>query len=92
MNTVNASTGFSSFHLHFGRAPCIIPPLTTMPCTVSNESDIDIARAIINQLHDDVAKARDNLLATRVQQVHAANAKHSPEIPYNVGDKVMLST
>jgi hypothetical protein len=40
----------------------------------------------------DIDKAKDNLLKAKVFQTFYANQHRSPEIPYNIGDKVMLST
>jgi Chromo (CHRromatin Organisation MOdifier) domain len=40
----------------------------------------------------DVAEAKDNLLLAKIFQTHHANIHRSPEPPFQVGDKVMLST
>ena len=50
------------------------------------------AEAMIAQLQNDVADAKDNLLLTKVTQAHLAKSSWADEIVYNVGDKVMLST
>jgi hypothetical protein len=39
----------------------------------------------------DVAEAKDNLLQAKVFQTHYANLNRSPEFPFTIGDKVMLS-
>ena len=90
MNTINASTGFSPFHLKTGRSPCLIPPLTPAPLTTTM-AKVD-ARKIITQLELDVREAQDNLLAAKIRQAYHANEHRAPEIVYKEGDLVMLST
>jgi hypothetical protein len=94
MNSVNASTGFSNFQLRLGRSPRIIPPIIpdslTEPISASSKSIR--AQIVIDQLQTDVAEAKDNLLQAKVFQTHYANLNRSPEIPFSIGDKVMLST
>ena len=71
MNTVNASTGFSPFHLKMGRSPCLIPPLTPASTMVTT-AEVD-APQIIAQLELDVMEAQDNLLAAKIHQAYHAN-------------------
>jgi hypothetical protein len=47
---------------------------------------------LITQLQIDVDEAKDNLLCAKVFQSYYANANRSPEIPFKIGEKVMLST
>jgi hypothetical protein len=47
---------------------------------------------MISQIETDVAEAKDNLLQAKIFQSHYANLHRSPEIPFKIGDKVMLST
>jgi hypothetical protein len=90
MSTVNKSTGFSPFHLRFGRSPRILPPLAPTP---PNPSEHHIsAREIIDNLRTDVADARDNLFLAKISQSHFSNPKRADHPSYNIGDKVMLST
>ena len=90
MSTINKSTGYSPFHLHFGHTPHILPPLINLP---PNQSQAHIsAREIIENLQNDIADARDNLLLAKISQSHFANPKRSEHIDYTIGDKVMLST
>ena len=95
MNSLNASTGFTNFQIRLGRSPQVIPPLVPTQAPMDPHStDQDTAQAIqiIEQIETDVAEAKDNLLQAKVFQTHYANLNRSPEIPYNIGDKVMLST
>ena len=94
MNSINASTGFSNFQLRLGRSPHIIPPIVPngLAHPISGPSETIRARLVIDQLKNDVAEAKDNLLQAKVFQTHYANLNRSPEIPFAIGDKVMLST
>jgi Integrase zinc binding domain len=90
MSTTNKSTGYTPFHLRFGRSPRILPPLIPPPL---NPSDDHIsAREIIENLQTDVADARDNLILAKISQSHFANPNRAEQPHYQIGDKVMLST
>jgi hypothetical protein len=92
MNTVNASTGFSGFQLHLGRSPHVIPPI--IPDLLPNELQEAAltATSIIQQLENDVAQARDNLLLVKITQSHHASANRTPDPEFKINDLVMLST
>jgi len=94
MNSVNASTGFSNFQIRLGRSPRLIPPIvpTTITDTRSNADEAIRARDLIKNIETDVAEAKDNLIQAKVFQTHYANLNRSPDLPFNIGDKVMLST
>jgi hypothetical protein len=94
MNTVNTSTGFSPFQLRMGRSPRIIPPITPPSLVDASQETKEEARAaeLIDSLALDTAEARDNLFAAKVSQAEFANRHRAPEIPFAVGDKVLLST
>jgi hypothetical protein len=94
MNSVNASTGFLNFHICLGRSPRLIPLMVpqTLASKSSPECDSFRAQSLITQLHNNVAEVKDNLLQAKVFQTHFTNKNRSPEIPFNIGDQVMLST
>ncbi len=92
MCTVNKSTGYSPFMLHFGRNPIVLPPLdpTREPIT---QDEID-ARAVISHIYASVNDAKDNLLLAKISQAFEANKsrKINDTFPYKIGDSVLLST
>ena len=65
MNYVNASTGFSSFQLHIGRSPRMLPPLSEQA-----DEDVDTidTTSFLSRLELDVLEAQDNLMAAKAQQ------------------------
>jgi hypothetical protein len=87
-NTINKSTGFSPFQLHTGRSTRLIPPIT--PATRKAE-DMGVVK-MIDQIHTDVAEAKDNLMLAKIFQADQANRKRRPEDVYQVDDLVLLST
>lgn len=92
MNTLNVSTGYSSFQLKMGRSPRMIPPLVpTSLAPGCPQEDINAAR-VIDRLLDDTASARDNLILAKVAQASYANRSRKSDFEINVGDRVMLST
>jgi hypothetical protein len=72
-----------------GEIPPIVPATGTS--TTSNEDQTKQAQKLISQIETDVAEAKDNLLQAKVFQAHYANMNRSPDIPFEVGNKVMLS-
>jgi len=94
MNSVNASMGFSGFQIRLSHSPRLIPPIvptTLTPSTTIQEESVR-AQELITRLHDDIAKAKDNLMQAKVFQAHFANKHRSAETPFKIGNKVMLST
>ncbi|KAG2346922.1 hypothetical protein BDR05DRAFT_851875, partial [Suillus weaverae] len=75
MSTVNASTGFSSFQLHLGRQPRMLPPLVDNAVPCANESEEERATKLLSQLEHDLLEAQDNLLAAKAAQATQVN-KH----------------
>jgi hypothetical protein len=95
MSTTNASTGYTPFHLHLGRSPRLIPPLTNEEIkNTQNDFPNDISNALdaIVSLKTDVADAHDALQASKITQAHAANTHRGNEPKFNVGNLVYLST
>ena len=92
MNTVNASTNYSSFQLRLGRSPQIIPLIIPSHLSPKLQSAGPAAEAMIAQLQYDVTNARDNLLLAKITQAHHAKTSCADKIMYKVGNKVMLST
>src|SRR6267154_1620525 len=92
MNSINTSTGFSNFQIRLSRSPRIIPPIVpnNLAHSPPKEEETIQAQSLIIRLHDDVAEAKDNLLQVMVFQLHFVNKNWSPEIPFNIGNKVML--
>ena len=92
MNTVNASTNFSGFQLHLGRAPRVIPPLIP---TNLDENLIEagtLAANLLSAFNNDITEARDNLLHVKIQQAHHCSGSRAPDPNYKIGDLVMMST
>jgi hypothetical protein len=91
MNTVNKSTGFTPFQLRFGRSPRILPAFIPsnglQPCPPE-----DAARNVIERLQIDVLQARDNLLRAKISQAAQANKTRLLTFPFQVGQRVRLST
>jgi len=95
MSSVNAATGYTHFHLHLGRTPRLLPPLTQDAIhSVRADFPNDISNALetIINLKTDVADTHDALLASRIAQAHSANAHRGEEPPLAIGDFVYLST
>lgn len=95
MSNVNASTGYSRFHLHLGRTPRLIPPLTLENVGATRaDFPTDVANALeaVMKLKTDVADAHDALLAAKIGQAHSANKHREKDPAYNIGDLVYLST
>ena len=90
MNSINKSTGFSPFQLRFGRSPRVVPPLIPPPPKPSHE--YMSARTVLEEVACNVATARDNLMLAKITQSYHSNSSRAKDIPYKVGDKVMLST
>ena len=92
MNTINFSTGYSGFQLRLGQSPHVIPPIvpTSLPDNLCSAGST--AESIINQLTNDIADAKDNLIQAKAIQATYAKRLHGQEVVYQPGDKVMLST
>ncbi|KAG2066015.1 hypothetical protein BDR04DRAFT_1031278 [Suillus decipiens] len=94
MSMTNTSTRYMPFHLHLGRMPRLIPPLS--PNKVQDirkdfPNDITNTLEAIISLKTDVADAHNALLASKIAQAHSANAHRSEEPSFEIGDLVYLS-
>ena len=87
LNTVNRSTGFTPFQLHFGHSPQLLPPL--FPSTQKTPTE-QLAIELLTRMTATISKAQDNLISAKVSQVFQANKKHSLTFPFRIGDKVIL--
>ncbi|KAG1799043.1 uncharacterized protein HD556DRAFT_1196718, partial [Suillus plorans] len=95
MSTLNASTGYTHFHLHLGRTPRRLPPLTPEGVHDVREifpTDISGALETIMSLKTDIADAHDALMSTKIGQAAWANAHRAEEPKFAVDDLVYLST
>ena len=78
------------FQIHFKCMPHMIPLL---PGATGNEEASNVcAHSIVAEITDIMAKAQDALLVTKINQAAMANKQCMVEIPYNLGNLVMLST
>ena len=90
MSTVNESMKMVPFHVRFGRLLWMLPPLISAPkLAVPAE---DTAQKMVAKMHDVVTEACNALLEAKIDQSAAANQHRTAEVPYCVGDLVMLAT
>lgn len=76
-----------------GRSPCVLPPLTTEKKKEESKTPEGFeAVELFQQLAQDVMDAQDQLLMTKINQAHYVNEHREKEIPYEVGDLVLMST
>lgn len=84
MNTINASTGFSPFQLKLDFLPCVLLPL--FPSSPTDTPAEDLALHVLQEIKSNYLEAMDNLITSKINQVHHANAHWSAEIEYKVGN------
>lgn len=72
-----------------GRSPRVLPPLIPSP---SHNKEEKSAGVVIDQMKDDTAQARDNLIRSKVDQASTANRHRRADFKIAVGDRVMLAT
>jgi len=78
------------FQLRFGRRPRLIPPI--MANTNQAEPADRHAKAIIERINHDMWEAQDNLLKAKISQAQQANKSRLNKFPFEVGQRVRLST
>jgi hypothetical protein len=86
-SSVNASTGFAPFELNGGYMPRMI---TEMP--EGAKAAPKGIRAFAEQALMNLMAAHDAIIASRVNQTFHANKRRRPEMPFDEGDEVYLST
>ncbi|EIW62447.1 uncharacterized protein TRAVEDRAFT_86614, partial [Trametes versicolor FP-101664 SS1] len=96
MSTVNASTGFTPFHLRLGRSPRVIPPITSEAGDAAvvdfGPTDTENALDLLRRMETDVMEAQDTLLLAKANQALHANVSRGADHRFSVGDRVLLST
>lgn len=92
MNTINQSTGFTPFQLRLDHNPRLIPPLIPntdlsplLPAQLT-------AQSVIDRLEHDLWEAKDNMIKSKISQAQQANRLHRIGFPFEVGQRVYLST
>lgn len=92
MNTINASTGFTPFQLHFGKLPHILPPIMPKNTTSDTDKPEEAAWALLDCMAALEMEAQDTLLNMKTSQASTANTHRSLTFPFKVGERVLLST
>ena len=87
-NSVQASTGFSPFHLDCGQKPLTPGTLLSQP---ENPSQVATTEDFLTQWRTNIQRAKDTILAAQDRQAENAN-RHRRSETFQEGDKVMLST
>lgn len=91
MNTVNSSTGFTPFQLRLGRSPRIIPPLIQTSSYPPTSTKLT-AQLVIDRLEHDIWEAKDNMVKAKNSQAQQANKSRLHGFPFEIGQRVHLST
>lgn len=86
MNTMNKSTGFTLFQLHFGYSLHLLSPL--VPAKSSALVTELNAWDVIQHLEQDIMEAQYKLLKAKFSQSNQANEHHSLTFPFNIGSQV----
>ena len=87
-NSVQASTGFSPFHLDCGQEPLTPGALLSQP---ENPSQVATTEDFLSHWRSNLQRAKDTILAAQDRQADNAN-RHRRSETFEEGDKVMLST
>ena len=87
-NSVQASTGFSPYFLNYGQHPHFAIDLAVANAPASTNP---AAANRINDLHECIERAKENLLQAQEKQSFYAN-QHRRHVTFQLGDKVWLST
>jgi transposase InsO family protein len=84
-SSTQESTGFTPYYLNYGQHPHL--PLSMLTDTTDNET----AQTMLSNLRDNLAVAKQHLLAAQEKQSREAN-KSRREHEFDIGEQVMLST
>jgi hypothetical protein len=90
MNTINASTGYTPFQLHFGKSPRILPPI--LPDHPDNNPTSTSAHSLLQSMVPLEMDARDNLLTAKIRQADQHNRHQRTDFLFRAGQHVVLST
>src|ERR1700691_570488 len=85
-SNISSSTGFMPFELNYGYMPMFIGGITPIDNAKPG------VKQFVNLAIDNLEKAHDAIIESRVTQTHQANKHRREESPIAVGDKMYLST
>jgi len=85
-SNISSSTGFAPFELNYGYMPMFIGGITPIDNAKPG------VKQFVNLAIDNLEKAHDAIIESRVTQTHQANKRRREEPPIAVGDKMYLST
>jgi hypothetical protein len=87
--TINSSisvlTGFAPFELNYGYVPRLANAIDT-------PTDLPGVKDFVNRALANIVIAHDNIIEARVRSTVQSNKHRTTEKPYEIGDKVYLST
>src|ERR1700690_3166964 len=83
---ISSSKGFMPFELNYGYMPMLIGGITPIDNAKPG------VKQFVNLAIDNLEKAHDAIIESRVTQTHQANKRRREEPPIAVGDKMYLST
>src|ERR1700685_981956 len=85
-SNISSSTGFAPFELNYGYMPMFIGGITPIDNAKPG------VKQFVNLAIDNLEKAHDAIIKSRVTQMRQANKRRQEESPIAVGDKMYLST
>jgi len=85
-STISGSTGFAPFELNYGFMPQFNRGITP------SETSQPGVKQFAEMANENISKAHDAIIHSRVNQTFQANKRRRELPPYDIGDKVYLST